>query len=84
MSYTYHKDNVKTYSRQIAEITHTNPIVILLVVSNFEIYFLLKLISNFISIINDASTSLPSCIDGKMSRENATPAQWFQNSCFIS
>ena len=29
-------------------------------------------------------TSLPSYIDGKMSRENATPAQWFQNICVLS
>lgn len=29
-------------------------------------------------------TSIPSYIDGKMSRENATPAQWFQNLCVLS
>ncbi|CAF3650173.1 unnamed protein product [Rotaria sordida] len=98
------KDNVKTYSRQIAKITHNNPIVILSVIIDQ-----IQRFDNFISVINDAlkylsplaydivcytilhalttptsPTSIPSYIDGKMSRENATPAQWFQNLCVLS
>ncbi|CAF2116715.1 unnamed protein product [Rotaria magnacalcarata] len=98
------KDNVKTYSRQIAKITHNNPLVILSVIIDQ-----IQRFDNFISVINDAlkylsplaydivcytilhaltapvsSTSSPLYIDGKMSRENATPAQWFQNLCVLS
>ncbi|CAF1583731.1 unnamed protein product [Rotaria sp. Silwood1] len=98
------KDNVKTYSRQIAKMTHNNPIIILAVIIDQ-----IQRFDNFISVINDAlkylsplaydivcytilhaltspisSTSIPTYIDGKMSRENATPAQWFQNLCVLS
>ncbi|CAF4802237.1 unnamed protein product, partial [Rotaria sp. Silwood2] len=31
-----------------------------------------------------SSTSISSYIDGKMSRGNARPAQWFQNLCVLS
>lgn len=33
------KDNVKTYSRQIAKMTHNNPIIILTVVSDADNHF---------------------------------------------
>lgn len=35
-------------------------------------------------VLTTPTTSLPAYIDGKMSRENATPAQWFQNICVLS
>ena len=31
-----------------------------------------------------SAAAAASCIDGKMSRENAAPAQWFQNICVLS
>ena len=98
------KDNVKTYSRQIAKITHNNPIVILTVIIDQ-----IQRFDNFIVVINDAlkylsplaydilcytilrtlttanpAASLATYIDGKMSPENATPAQWFHNICVLS
>ncbi|CAF0914333.1 unnamed protein product [Adineta steineri] len=97
------KDNVKTYSRQIAKITHNNPIVILSVIMDQ-----IQRYDNFITVINDAlkylsslaydivcytisrsltsvsPDSLSAYIDGKMSRENATPVQSFQNLCVFS
>lgn len=98
------KDNLKTYSRQIAKMTHNNPTVILSVIIDQVQRF-----DNFILVINDAlkylsplaydivcytilhaltapvsNALLPNYIDGKMSRETATPSQWFQNLCVLT